>query len=394
MAGIDMSRVQRSILDDAVTEAREFTSQGKRSEAAMAWERAAKLADFYASSARTSQEKKHRTQTAEEFAGLAKKLRVPLEPSLQSAPNKHVDANEFENVIRQLIHKSKVGFEQIAGLKQTQREIQSAYAISMISPPQGIVLPFARNILFYGPPGCGKTLLAGAVSKGLDATFYSVKVGDLLSKYYGDSSKLVKALYDDARRHPISVVFLDEIDAIASHRETMDNAADKKLLVSLLTELDGLNNKSGVDGSAGNRVLTIAATNLPWGLDSAILSRFQKQVHIPLPDELARREMLKIQILDKGFTTSLSSDEFVDLTKQLSGREIEQLAGGSIEAMLDEVNPSLVEMALKGRDALSKYELTVKPVTRVHFEMVRAQIRPVTAAKTTERYNKWQSNSR
>ncbi|MFM7930096.1 MAG: AAA family ATPase, partial [Pirellula sp.] len=153
--------------------------------------------------------------------------------------------------------------------------------------------------MFYGFPGTGKTLLAAALCNALEATFYVVKCGDLLSKYYGESPKIVHALFEEARRQPQSIIFIDEFDALAGNRDGMDNSADRRLLVSLLTELDGIQHKGS--GARKNHVFTIAATNTPLVLDEAILSRFKRRIHIPLPDQAARKEMLKIHLSDRGY---------------------------------------------------------------------------------------------
>lgn len=385
MTTIDMSRVQRKMLDDAIEEARTLTAGKNRQQAAQAWDRAAQMANYFAKSARTATEREQRWQTAKQFEGLASQLREDESKSQLEIPQSNSAESEFDQTIQKLIHQSNVRFDQIAGLDTTKRDVQAAYAMSLANVPEGVELPRVKNMLFFGPPGCGKTLLAGAASNGLDATFYNVNLSDILSRYYGDSSKIVHALYADARSKPVSVVFLDEIDAIAGNRESMDHGADRKLLVTLLTELDGLDQKGGHCG----KIFTIAGTNLPWELDAAILSRFQKKILIPLPDDKSRGEMLRIHILDKGFQSELSVDEFIGLTEGLSGREVEQVAAEAIECMLNATNPAMREVALQGRTALEQYTLNLSPITRQHFEFVRAQIRPSTSSEDAARYDDW-----
>lgn len=248
-------------------------------------------------------------------------------------------------------------------------------------------MPKMQSLLFYGPPGCGKTLLAAAVSNGLDATFFSVKVSDLLSRYFGDSPKLVQALYDEARSRGNSVIFLDEFDALATTRSGGDSSSDRRLLVSLLSELDGLKEKDG-----GSQVLTIAATNRPWDLDEAILSRFEKTVYIPLPDETARRRLLELHLKEKGYQVGVPEATLLKLTEGLSGRELSHLCKLMIEDMMQEANPNVASLASEGRAAIENYAIQVRPIEVSHLERARPKIQPRTTAESTELFRRWASD--
>jgi katanin p60 ATPase-containing subunit A1 len=383
---VDMSRVQRSVLDDAIQTAKAVQQRGDKEAAAAAWESAARKADNFASMASTSVERERRNATAIDIRELAQKLRTPSQSTSHNNSTGDVDTStdEFRQAARQLIHRSGVRFQDIAGQETTTAEIQSAFALPLAKAPAGVHIPKAGGLLFYGPPGCGKTLLAAAVSNGLDATFFSVKVSDLLSRYYGDSPKLVQALYAEARSHGNSVIFLDECDALAPSRSAGDSSADRRLLVSLLTELDGLTEKD-----TNSNVITIAATNRPWDLEEAFLSRFQKSVYIPLPDTVARKRIVELHLQEKGYQVQISEAEMLQQTQGLSGREISHLCSIMIQVMIQESNPNLVAIATKGRAAIEDYEVKVQPIRQSHLEHVRSRIQPRTSAASIELFRRW-----
>ena len=383
---VDMSRVQRSVLDDAIQTAKAVQQRGDKEAAAAAWEVAARKADHFASMASTPVERERRNATAIDMRELAQKLRTPSQPRSHksSTGDAGSSTDEYRQSACQLVHRSGVRFQDIAGQETTTAEIQSAFALPLAKAPAGVHIPKAGSLLFYGPPGCGKTLLAAAVSNGLDATFFSVKVSDLLSRYYGDSPKLVQALYAEARSHGNSVIFLDECDALAPSRSAGDSSADRKLLISLLTELDGLTEKD-----TGSNVITIAATNRPWDLEEAFLSRFQKSVYIPLPDAAARKRIVELQLQEKGYQVQISEAEMLQQTDGLSGREISHLCSMMIQIMIQESNPNLVAIATKGRAAIENYEVQIQPIRQSHLQHVRATIQPRTSATSIELFRRW-----
>lgn len=382
---VDMSRLQRSVLDDAIRKARRLQEEGNCSEAAAAWETAAAHAERFSEQASTDAEKQRRRNTASEFRLVAGRLRKNRSSGTSSAGSEElISGDEFREAARRLIYRSSIRFQDIAGLDQTTREIQAAFALALARAPEGVHIPRLQNLLFYGPPGCGKTLLAAAVSNGLDATFFSVKVSDLLSRYFGDSPKLVQALYDEARSCGNSVIFLDEFDALAASRSGGDTSADRRLLVSLLTELDGLKEKDG-----GNQVLTICATNRPWDLDEAILSRFEKTIYIPLPDEQARRRLLDLHLLEKGYQVNIPDALLLEQTEGLSGREIAHLCKLMIESMMQAANPDVLRIVNAGRAAIENYAVQIHPLNNSHLERARPGIQPRTSREKIEMYRCW-----
>lgn len=390
---LDLSRSIRSLLDSAVEQARKAQARQQWETAATAWDEAARLSLRIAESLSSVDEREKRVRAAQEFRECAKKLRQRYRSPSTGSPSDSDAAtataeggSELTAAVQNLRHRSSIGWDRIAGLEETVHTIQSAYALSLAQTPAGVELKPARNILFYGPPGCGKSLLAAAASHGLDATFYNVSVSGLLSKWFGESAKLVTALYQDARQHPISVVFLDEVDALAARRDQADSNASRQILANLLAELDGVATK---DHPAV--VLTIAATNAPWDLDPAILSRFARQIHIPLPDTAARRQMLELNLTRRGYELETPIERLVAATNGFSGREIEQLCQTLVERMLWRENPDLTAIAKRGREALANYQVAVRPIQDRDVSAALGRVSRRTPPDLIARYEQWQN---
>ena len=391
MNTIDMSRVHRKLVEAAVASAKEFESIGALMEAAKAWERAGKLAEAYANASSNPHDRQLRMKTSQSFSERASQLKNQSRVVGNVKENAtEMTSEAFRDVVEGMIYRSSVSMEEIAGLDEVRGEIQAAFALGLANAPAGIVAPKIGNFLFYGFPGTGKTLLAAALSQALDATFYVVKCGDLLSKYYGDSPKIVHALFAEARKQPQSIIFIDEFDALAANRDGMDNSADRRLLVSLLTELDGIQHKGKTNGAG--HVFTIAATNTPWVLDEAILSRFKRRILVPLPDGEARARMLEIHLTGKGYRFLGSTSQFVELTEGLSGREIEQLLTQAILLMYRRANSELRTLATQSLKNIRDYQLKVEPITTDDLRTARRDVRPIATAALGAKLAHWENS--
>ena len=279
---VDLSGPLKVSLDKALAEARALEAQGRAGDAAAAYVKVSRLMKSYAEYALTREDQYRRHEKARQYLERAEALKSgrlkPDVPQRTASPRAErvgeaasEDAAQYARDIAALIHRSKVTWDKIGGLEETKREIKFAYGLALAQKPEGMRLSGWRSMLFYGPPGTGKTLLAAATSNGLGATFFNVKASSLLSKYFGESSKLVTALFQAARSEAdegFAVVFIDEVDALCLPRgEGSESGAERRMLATILSELDGLSDK-GED----RFVLTIAATNAPWDLDQAVLS--------------------------------------------------------------------------------------------------------------------------
>ncbi|KAH9331592.1 hypothetical protein KI387_003700, partial [Taxus chinensis] len=179
----------------------------------------------------------------------------------------------------------------------------------------GLLSPW-KGILLFGPPGTGKTMLAKAVATECKTTFFNISASSIVSKWRGDSEKLVKVLFELARHHAPSTIFLDEIDAIISQRGDgrSEHEASRRLKTELLIQMDGLMQTNDL-------VFVLAATNLPWELDAAMLRRLEKRILVPLPDPEARKSMFK-ELLPLQCDLEISYDFMVENTEGYSGSDI------------------------------------------------------------------------
>lgn len=206
--------------------------------------------------------------------------------------NDDEEANEFETSLMSCIVQEdpNVSWKDVCGLEQAKAQLKEAVVLPMKYPQlfTGKRQPW-RGILLYGPPGTGKSYLAKAVATEASSTFFSVSSSDLISKFQGESEKLVRALFELARKKSPSVVFIDEIDSLCSTRSANDGDNSKRIKTEFLVQMQGV-------GKIMDGILILAATNDPGGLDPAMRRRFQKRIYISLPNDGARIDMFKLHL--------------------------------------------------------------------------------------------------
>ncbi|EPS30009.1 Vacuolar protein sorting-associated protein 4 [Penicillium oxalicum] len=189
-----------------------------------------------------------------------------------------------------LSDKPNVKWEDVAGLESAKEALKEAVILPIKFPHlfTGKRQPW-KGILLYGPPGTGKSYLAKAVATEANSTFFSVSSSDLVSKWMGESERLVKQLFNLARENKPAIIFIDEVDALCGPRGEGESEASRRIKTELLVQMDGVGNDS-------RGVLILGATNIPWQLDAAIRRRFQRRVHISLPDFNARMKMFMLAV--------------------------------------------------------------------------------------------------
>jgi len=210
-----------------------------------------------------------------------------------------------------VMEKPNVKWDDVAGLEAAKEALKEAVILPTKFPQlfTGERRPW-KGILLYGPPGTGKSYLAKAVATEADSMFYSVSSSDLVSKWQGESERLVRNLFEMARENKPAIIFIDEVDSLCGARGEGENDSARRIKTEFLVQMQGVGKNS--DG-----VLVLGATNTPWSLDPAIRRRFEKRIYIPLPSSAARRRMFELNI---GETPNdLSQHDFKQLGKKSDG---------------------------------------------------------------------------
>jgi len=307
-------------------------------------------------------------------AEVLNKITVTMNDFLEAL--KEVEPSAMREV---LVEVPNVKWEDIGGLHDVKLELQEAvewplkypelFEYMDARPPKGILL--------YGPPGTGKTLLAKAVANESEANFISIKGPEILSKWVGESERAIREVFRKAKQAAPSIIFFDEIDAIAPVRGSGlgDSHVTERVISQLLTEMDGIEELRGV--------VVIAATNRPDIVDPALLrpGRFDKLLYVPPPDLEARKEILKIHTRKKPLADDVDLDEIAKKTEGYTGADLEALCNTAVMLAIREyiaVNKD-PEEAKKGVKRLK--------VHMRHFEEALKRVKPI-SRKELEMYQK------
>ena len=373
--------LQRAI-DRMLTEANTRMAVGKSEEASRSYHKAAQFAEqmieiLEDAGARSSMslravEYKQRARALTSNRGMdAGRIRPVENHEADEVAYSDEEADALEQQILLLIDDSPnhVDWETIGGLDALKKELKFHYGLAMAKVPEGIKVEGWNNIMFYGPPGTGKTLLACAVANKLRATFFNVKASQIVSKWVGESGRLISTLYRVARKFTRdgrpSIIFIDEFDALCRSRGGEGQLYHQQMLAAILSEIDGFAQKGKRD-----LVMTIGATNRPWDLDSAVLSRFERRILIDLPNAEARADIFRIHLEGKGIPVdhrSLSYARLAADTGRLTGREIARLCKEVTASMLGEMNPDIPALVDAGLKRIQDYEIKVRALKQGDF---------------------------
>ncbi len=231
-----------------------------------------------------------------------------------------------------------VTYEDIGGLKEELQRVREMIELPLKHPELfdrlGIEPP--KGVLLYGPPGTGKTLIAKAVANEAGANFYAINGPEIMSKFYGESEARLRQIFEEAQKNAPSIIFIDEIDAIAPKREEVTGEVERRVVATLNTLMDGL--------KARGKVIVIGATNRPNALDPALRrpGRFDREIEIGVPDRDGRKEILQIHTRGMPLAKDVDLDHYADITHGFVGADLEALckeaAMSALRRILPEIN--------------------------------------------------------
>ncbi|KAI0345569.1 AAA-domain-containing protein [Trametopsis cervina] len=296
----------------------------------------------------------------------------PRKPSPKTKPSallklgfKDLVLDEYERQIAaEVIHPDDIDvrFEDIGGLDPIIASLRESVIYPLQYPDlfgSSSLLGAPKGVLLFGPPGCGKTMMAKALAKESGATFINIAASVITSKWFGDSNKLVAALFSLARKTQPSIVFIDEIDSFLRQRQKEDHEATGMMKAEFMTLWDGLL-------SNPDRIVVLGATNRPNDIDSAILRRMPKRFSVGLPTADQRLKILNLVLKDTKLCENFPIFTLAEQTEGYSGSELKELCRNAamlpMRELLREVGDDEQELA-----RLHKEGLTLRPLVLEDF---------------------------
>ncbi len=267
-----------------------------------------------------------------------------------------------------------VTYEDVGGLDREIQRVREMVELPLRHPSLfkrlGIDPP--KGVLLRGPPGCGKTLLAKAVANESEAYFISINGPEIMSKFYGESEKKLRKLFIEAEEKSPSIIFIDEIDAIAPKRETVTGEVERRVVAQLLALMDGLHGRG--------KVIVIGATNRPNSLDSALRrpGRFDREIEIKVPNEKGRREVFQIHTRNMPLEKRISLKEYAKITHGFVGADISAVCREAAMSTLRRYLPQInLESDIIDPELLEQMEVTKKDFDEALKEVMPSGIREV-----------------
>jgi SpoVK/Ycf46/Vps4 family AAA+-type ATPase len=283
--------------------------------------------------------------------------------------------SSYEELI--VTEKPNVNWEEVVGLDMAKKAIKEAI-VYPVQRPDLFPLGWPRGILLFGPPGCGKTLIAAAVATELDATFYSIDAASIMSKWLGEAEQNVAKLFGAARKSSNdgrpAIVFVDELDSLMG-QHTNEVGGEIRVRNQFLKEMDGV-----MDKGKALHVYVIGATNKPWDLDWAFIRRFQKRILVPLPDHPTRLMMLKL------YTSNLTIDQDVDLHEL--ARLSEGFSGSDIRDVCQSAQLKLIGEFFETGKAMDR-EAKPRALTMNDFKSILEDRKPSVSMGMLSHYSRW-----
>lgn len=295
----------------------------------------------------------------------SKQSRQRAEESLRrlrlEQPDVLLDLDEYEQALMATMigpDEIKEGFADIGGLDNIVDDLRESVLLPLTMPElvsHSPLLQAPKGVLLYGPPGCGKTLLARALAKESGANFLNIKMSTLLDKWFGESNKLVSALFSLANKLQPCIIFIDEIDSFLRERASSDHEVTAMMKAEFMTMWDGL--------TAGGRILVLGATNRPNDIDAAILRRMPKRFSVPLPTTLQRRRILSLLLKDTSLDEGFDFDLIANQTAGLSGSDLKEVCrDAAMRAYRD-----YIKVNFKDGHRIENYAKEIRPLRTSDF---------------------------
>ena len=305
------------------------------------------------------------------------RMEVESDESDESIEKPIGDSGTSKNWELVVTEKPQVTWGEVVGLDTAKKAVKEAI-VYPVERPDLFPLGWPRGILLFGPPGCGKTLLAAAVATEINANFYSIDAASVMSKWLGEAEKNVAKLFGTARKSSQegkpAIVFVDEVDSLMG-KHTNEVGGEIRVRNQFLKEMDGI-----MDKGRKLHVYVIGATNKPWDLDWAFIRRFQKRILVPLPDHHTRLMMLKL------YTSNLEIEQTVDLHEL--ARLSEGFSGSDIRDVCQSAQLNLIGEFFETGKAMDK-EANPRSLNMEDFRNIFEARKPSVSLDMLALYNKW-----
>lgn len=279
--------------------------------------------------------------------------------------NKRVGASEEMDVGH--LELPDVTFDDVAGLERAKEKIRELIILPLTHPEiyKAYKKKTGGGLLFFGPPGCGKTYLAKATAGEVKAAFINLSLNDVLDMWLGESEKKLSKVFDEARKHSPSVIFIDEFDALGARREKMHGHGGHGIVNQLLSEMDGVK-------SDNSKVLVIGATNMPWQVDTALKrpGRFDHVIYVPPPNMAGREAIFKIHCREKPLEDEIDFEELARKTKGYSGADLAKICDEAANIAMKEAMKS-GKIKKIGMDEFRQALAEVKPSIKEWMETAK-----------------------